>query len=69
MTTLLIIIAVVAAIYLYATLAFYYGFKNWYPLCGCSRQGATQVCASNGPRSRTNRRPVSRGNSGRTVRS
>jgi hypothetical protein len=33
-TIMLIIIAVVAAIYLYATLAFYYGFKNWYPLCG-----------------------------------
>lgn len=33
-TIMLIIIAVVAAIYLYATLVFYYGFKNWYPLCG-----------------------------------
>jgi len=69
MTILLIIIAVVAAIYLYATLAFYYGFKNWYPLCGCSRQGATQVCASNGPLSRTSMRPDSRGNSGKHVRS
>ena len=57
MTTILIIIAILAVIYLYATLAFYYGFKNWYPLCGCSRQGSTQVCASNGPRSRTSRRP------------
>ncbi len=33
-TIILIIIGVVAAIYVYATLAFYYGFKNWYPLCG-----------------------------------
>lgn len=57
MTTLLIIIAVLAAIYLYATLAFYYDFKNWYPLCGCSKQGSTQVCASDGPRSRTSSRP------------
>ena len=59
MITLLIIIAVLAAIYLYATLAFYYGFKNWYPLCGCSKQGSRQVCASNGPRSRSGRRPDS----------
>jgi hypothetical protein len=64
MTTLLIIIAVVAAIYLYATLAFYYGFKNWYPLCGCSRKGSTQVCAINGPGSRKNGRPDSKARAG-----
>jgi hypothetical protein len=34
MITLLVIIAAAAAVYLYATLAFYYGFKNWHPLCG-----------------------------------
>jgi hypothetical protein len=60
MITLLIIIAVLAVIYLYATLAFYYGFKNWYPLCGCSRQGSTQVCATNGPRFRTSKVPDSK---------
>jgi len=35
MKILLIILAVAAAIYGYAAIAFYYGFKNWYPLCGC----------------------------------
>ena len=35
MTYLLIIIAVIAAIYIYAAIANYYGFKNWYPMCGC----------------------------------
>jgi len=35
MTILLIIVAIVAAIYSYAAIGFYYGFKNWYPLCGC----------------------------------
>jgi hypothetical protein len=60
MTTLLVIIAVLAAIYLYATLAFYHGFKNWYPLCGCSGQGSPQVCMSKGPRSRTGKLPDSR---------
>jgi hypothetical protein len=35
MTIVLIIVTIVAAIYLYAALAYYYGFKNWYPLCGC----------------------------------
>jgi hypothetical protein len=35
MTILLIIVAIAAAIYLYAAIAFYYGFKNWNPLCGC----------------------------------
>ena len=60
MTILLIIIAVAAVIYLYATLAFYYGFKNWHPLCGCSKRGSTQVCAIIGPHPKTNRRPDSR---------
>ena len=35
MTIVLIIAAIVAVIYIYAGLAYYYGFKNWYPLCGC----------------------------------
>ncbi len=35
MMTFLIIAAIVAAIYLYGGIAFYYGFKNWYPMCGC----------------------------------
>jgi len=36
MTTFLIIAAIAAAVYLYAGIAFYYGFKNWYPMCGCN---------------------------------
>lgn len=35
MLVLLIIVAVIAAIYIYAAIAQYYGFKNWYPMCGC----------------------------------
>ena len=35
MTILLIIVAVIAAVYVYAAIAQYYGFKNWYPMCGC----------------------------------
>ncbi len=33
-TNMPIIIAVVAAIHIYMTLVFCYGFKNWYTLCG-----------------------------------
>jgi hypothetical protein len=33
MTIVLIIAAIATAIYIYAALAYYYGFKN-YPLCG-----------------------------------
>ncbi len=36
MTTFLIIVAVIAAVYIYAAVAYYLGFKNWHPLCGCS---------------------------------
>jgi len=36
MTIVLIILAAAAIIYLYAAVAFYYGFKNWMPLCGCT---------------------------------
>lgn len=35
MTTFLIILAVIVAIYAYGAIAFYYGFKNWVPFCGC----------------------------------
>jgi hypothetical protein len=35
MTILLSIAAVAAAIYIYAAVAYYYGFKHWHPLCGC----------------------------------
>ena len=35
MTITLIIAAIAAAIYLYAAVSYYYGFKNWLPLCGC----------------------------------
>ena len=35
MTIFLIIVAIIAALYIYAAIAQYYGFKNWYPLCGC----------------------------------
>ncbi len=37
MTIVLIIAAIVAALYIYAAVGYYYGFKNWYPLCGCKR--------------------------------
>jgi hypothetical protein len=37
MTIILIIAAIAAAIYLYAAIVYYYGFKNWYPLCDCKR--------------------------------
>ncbi len=39
MTIFLIIVAVAAAIYIFAAIAYYYGFKNWYPLCGCEGPG------------------------------
>ena len=35
MTTILIIVAIAAVVYIYAAVAFHYGFKNWYPVCGC----------------------------------
>jgi hypothetical protein len=35
MSTHLIIAAIAAAIYIYAAIAYYYGFKYWYPLCAC----------------------------------
>ncbi len=35
MTIILSIFAIAAAIYIYAAIAYYYGFKNWHPLCGC----------------------------------
>ncbi len=35
MAIFLIVAGIVAAIYLYAALAYYYGLKNWNPLCGC----------------------------------
>jgi hypothetical protein len=36
MTIILIILGVAAVIYLYAAVAFYYGYKNWVPFCGCA---------------------------------
>jgi len=39
-TIMLIIIAVVAAIYIRATLVFYYGFNNRYPYAGLSLRSA-----------------------------
>jgi hypothetical protein len=41
MTTFLIILAIVAAAYIFAAVTFYYGFKNWHPMCGgksCRRE-------------------------------
>ena len=32
MTMFLIILFIVAAVYLYATIAFYYAYKNWSPV-------------------------------------
>lgn len=37
MTIVLLIVAIAAAIYIYAAVAYYYGFKNWYPMCGCKK--------------------------------
>jgi hypothetical protein len=48
MTIILIILAIVAAIYLYAAVAFYYGFKDWMPFCGC----ASKDCMPRKPVSR-----------------
>jgi hypothetical protein len=37
MTNLLIIVlAVITAVYVYAAIAYYYGFKSWNPFCGCT---------------------------------
>ncbi len=58
MTTFLILAAVVVGVYLFAALIFYYGFKNWNPLCGggTSRCGKGESCsispASSGSRSK-----------------
>jgi hypothetical protein len=40
MTTFLIIAAILAVAYIFAAITFYYGFKNWYPLCG----GKSSTC-------------------------
>ncbi len=37
MAILLIILVIAAAIYAYAAVAYYYGFKNWNPICGCTK--------------------------------
>jgi len=48
MTTFLIIATIAAGVYIYALIAFYYGFKNWNPMCGCN-SGKCDL-----PRHRTN---------------
>jgi len=35
MVYLLIIIVAIAVFYIYAAIAYYYGFKDWSPMCGC----------------------------------
>ncbi|MDH4162889.1 MAG: hypothetical protein OEW15_09415 [Nitrospirota bacterium] len=45
MKIFLIIAAAAAAVYIYAAIAFYYGFKNWYPMCG----GKSGTCAPRKP--------------------
>lgn len=45
MKIIFIILAFIAAVYLYAALTFHYGFKNWAPFCGC--EGG--VCGSRKP--------------------
>jgi hypothetical protein len=32
MTTILIVLSALAAVYVFAAISFYYGFKNWSPL-------------------------------------
>jgi len=50
MTTFLIVVAIAAAVYLFAAISFYYGFKNWNPMCGgkSARCGSGESC-SNSP--------------------
>ncbi len=37
MTIVLIILAAIAATYIYAVVGYYYAFKNWLPVCaGCT---------------------------------
>lgn len=44
MTTFLVIAAIVVAVYIYAAIAYYLGFKNWYPLCGCVPAPGRKQC-------------------------
>ena len=37
MTTFVIIVAILVTAYIFAAITFYYGFKNWHPLCGGSK--------------------------------
>ena len=37
MMTVLIIVLVAAAVYIYALISYYYGFKHWHPMCGAPR--------------------------------
>ncbi len=41
MTMLIILLVIAAAVYGYAAIAFYYGYKSWRPVCGCQ---ATEAC-------------------------
>ena len=34
MTTFVIIATIFVAAYIFAAVTFYYGFKNWHPMCG-----------------------------------
>jgi hypothetical protein len=54
MSIILIILAAAVAIYLYAAVAFYYGFKNWAPFCGC----AGTVCGPRKPAIRQHEVPA-----------
>jgi hypothetical protein len=58
MTILLIIIAVIAAVYIYAAVANYYGFKNWNPLCGCKGASCAPKKTEEGGHPENHRRPV-----------
>jgi len=37
MTIVLILVALVVVIYSYGAIVFYYGLRNWYPMCGCKK--------------------------------
>jgi hypothetical protein len=41
MTIVLIIISAAVAMYIYAAVTSYYGFKKWHPLCGCNEMVCT----------------------------
>jgi hypothetical protein len=59
MTTFVIIATIFVAAYLFAAVTFYYGFKNWHPMCG----GKSAAVKGEGIRLRFSDRQLPRKNS------